>query len=251
MNAMQRIYRLSSISRLPHPECGQRVLAKLWRNSHAVNVEWWSANTDPRLLVGCLVLVKGAMLRVNEDRQLIFGSLQCVDSPNSELNLFQTIPEDWHVNPSSCAAASKLWESLPASHRQLFNQLFWDVGRFKRYLTAIRDTSTRVPVLHFDWVIEATKNSLVGSEDDSPQGCADLILTGLLLDAGSLERRPPNSYISLLEWLLLAVRQNGLLDGSLMERLSWRIVQVHALLDREPPPAKTLGETRKSLYSAE
>lgn len=242
MNATQRIYRLLSINRIPHPEGGQRVLAKLWRHPHLLNVEWWSAKTDACLQVGSLVVVEGTIFGIQPDKQIILGQLEHLEQPNPGINLFETIPEGWGVDLPACTAATELWESLPFAHRQLFNQMMWDGARFKRYVTAPKSVPTRKPISHFAWMIETAKGVVVRSQNDTPECLADLTFVALLLDVGSLETPRPNSYVRLLEWLLLASRQNMVLDGRLVERLAWKIVQVHGLTEREAGQVKqTLG----------
>lgn len=246
MNATKRIYRLISISRMPHPEGGQRVLAKLWRSPNLLNVEWWSAKTDPALQVGCLVLVSGTMFGFHEDRQMIFGRLELVALPNPGLNLFETVPDEWGVDEAARISAAQLWETLPHKHRQLFNQILWDGGRFKRYVTARRAIPARLPVSHFRWMVNTANAIVAKSQNDTPEGLADLTLVALLLDVGSLEAPRPNSYVKLLEWLLVAARQDNARNGDFFERIAWKIVQVHALTEQESGRAETILEPSRS-----
>jgi hypothetical protein len=155
-----------------------------------------------------------------------------VNSPNPEVNLFETIPPNWHVEDRVRDQAAKLWSALPLAHRRIFNQIFWGRERFHRYVTERRCGESANSLTHLAWVVRATHEQLNRAVSDRATGLADLILNGLLMDAGSLEGPAPQSYVRLLEWLLLAHREMPQLDDDLMPRLAWQVLQVHGLIER-------------------
>ena len=232
MKYSPQIYRLPSICRTPHPEGGQQVTAKLYSYPEIKRVEWWSQNTDIALTIGTLVSIEGALCEVSAHRSVILGRLIPATTPNPELNLFETIPPDWQVEGEVRDWASKLWIAMPLRHRCIFNQIFWSRERFHRYITARRRAESKTPISHLAWVVAATRDSVNRATMNKEAHLAELILTGLLLDAGSLEDPSPRSYVQVLEWLLSAHREIPVLDDDLLPRLTWQVVQVHGLIDQ-------------------
>lgn len=231
-NSSPKIYRLLAIYRTPHLEGGQRVTAKLYFQNATQNVEWWCQQTDAELTVDSLVTVEGKLFEISPGRVMILGQLITASTPNPDVNLFDTIPMNWQVDDMVRDQAAKLWNTLPPSHRRIFNQIFWDKARFHRYVTDRRCGDLEVPISHLAWVVRATTDQFNRAVSNREAGLADLLLTGLLLDAGSLDGPSPQSYVQLLEWLLQAHRDYPQLEDDLMPRLAWNIVQVHGLIDQ-------------------
>ena len=242
MNANQRIYRLTAISRFPHPEGGQRVVVRVYSHPDTLMLEWWSQKTDATLKVGCLVAVDGSIVATGTDRKIIFGQLVLAEQPSPDLNLFDTVPGDWKVCPTALRKAAQYWSSMPQGHRKLFNQLYWDACRFKRYMTANRAVPTRFPVSHFAWMIEMAERVLPEDQEGIAPDTADLTLSALLLDAGSVDAPRPNSYVRLLEWLLVISRQPQLPDDNILERMAWKIIQIHGMSAIESGAAQVDAE---------
>lgn len=232
MNSTPKIYRLLAIYRTPHPEGGQRVTAKLYHQNETRTVEWWGQTTDAELTVDSLVTVEGKLFEIHPEHVMILGRLIVANTAHPEVNLFDTVPPTWQADAETCAQAAKLWRTLPPTHRRIFNHIFWGKTRFQRYVTERRCGDLKTPITHLAWVVRAAQEQFNQAVSNREAGLADLLLTGLLLDAGSLEGPAPLSYARLLEWLLQAHRDCPQLEDDLMPRLTWNIIQVHGLIDQ-------------------
>lgn len=150
---------------------------------------WISQHADIRLKKGSLARVDWPEHLVDKGGQIAVIRLVHLDSVKSDLNLFATIPPSWVKDQLLIKRAKNLWEGLPGSFQAVFNEIFWDSGRFRRFLFVPASINGH----HNDWhgnfvhAIEVAEHCQRISAN-MPGVCQPvLILAALIHDAGKAD----------------------------------------------------------------
>ena len=132
---LPRIYRLASIHTRPDAAGCLHHSAHLFHTQAAFKACWTSGKLDPSLVSGTLVSPRWCGSGRREDGGLAIARLVVLERPVGDLCLFQTVLPGWKVERGIVDRAHQAWQELPAQHRLLFNAIFWEGGRFRRFCT--------------------------------------------------------------------------------------------------------------------
>ena len=132
---LPKIYRLTSI-RNDQDERLTLCTATLYHERAKMKVSWTTSKPDLRLKVGDLVAPRWLFTASCENGTIRIARLVRMERPEPWENLFHTVPCDWVDDRQLIAQAADLIEALPRPCRYLFNAIFWDGQRFRRYCTA-------------------------------------------------------------------------------------------------------------------
>lgn len=132
---LPQIYRLASIHTRADASGCLRHTAHLFQTQAAFKACWTSRTLDPQMASGALVSPRWSGPGRSEDGCLAIARLVVLERPVADLGLFQTVLPGWKVERSLADRAHQLWMTLPAPHRLLFNAIFWDGERFRRFCT--------------------------------------------------------------------------------------------------------------------
>ena len=109
-------------------------VAMVYGGTFQATLTWSSLYNDERIC-------KGALVRVYWPKRLtevdgLYPVVRVVPIPSVDLavNLFDTIPPNWLKNRALVERAKELWSQLPEQMQSLFNELFWEVDLFRRYV---------------------------------------------------------------------------------------------------------------------
>ena len=135
LDRLPRVYRLLSISR--KQVGGRRTLcaATIFHEKAALRGSWVVGTPDLRLKPGDLVSPRWLGAASYENGAIKIGRLVLLERPEPWLNLFCTVPHGWVDDRELVKEAATLVEALPRPYRYLFNAIFWNGGRFKRFCT--------------------------------------------------------------------------------------------------------------------
>jgi 3'-5' exoribonuclease len=132
---MPKIFRLTSIHNAqPDSKCTQ-CTATLYHDSASLKVKWTLNRPDLRLKSGDLVSPRWLGLTTSEDGMIKISRLVLMERPEPWENLFHTVPHGWVKSRELVSLAAELFELMPRPYRFLFNAVFWDGQRFKRFCT--------------------------------------------------------------------------------------------------------------------
>jgi len=130
---MPRIFRLTSMNHV-QLNCKQtRCTASLFHNQASIKVSWMASQLDTRLKSGDLVSPRWLGNTTCEAGTIRISRLILMERPEPWENLFNSIPYGWVKNRDLVKQAAELIEALPRPYRFLFNAIFWDGQRFKRF----------------------------------------------------------------------------------------------------------------------
>lgn len=130
---MPCIFRLSSIHHSQTEGRQSRCTASLYHELASIKVSWIVNQPDIRLKSGVLVSARWLGQTKCENGTIIISRLVLMERPEPWENLFLTVPHGWVKNRELVKQAAALVEVLPRSYRFLFNAIFWDGQRFKRF----------------------------------------------------------------------------------------------------------------------
>lgn len=160
---------------------------------------WKSGPMDARIQEDSLVSIAWNTSGVNSSG-LEVARLIYMDRPEKRINLFETVPKTWMDNQPLLERAGRLWAVLPFQFQHLFNAIFWDPGRFRRYVTgpsSLRHHHSR-PQGNLEHTVQVTEIALGMARQIPRVSLPVLILAGLLHDAGKAEEyrfdREGNAY---------------------------------------------------------
>lgn len=126
------IFRVVNIMR-EATSSGFRLTAELHHAGANPTVTWRCRQPDTRLKAGTLVKPMRAKLQFEADGTLAINHLMLLERPEASLNLFETVPPTWVSDEDLLVRASTLWGVLPDPLRALFNTVFWQGERFRRF----------------------------------------------------------------------------------------------------------------------
>lgn len=135
LDRLPTVYRLLSISRKQIGERRTLCAATIFHEKVALRVSWVVGTPDLRLKPGDLVSPRWPGAASYENGTIRIGRLVLLERPEPWLNLFHTVPHDWVDDRELVGQAAILVEALPRPYRFLFNAIFWDGGRFRRFCT--------------------------------------------------------------------------------------------------------------------
>ena len=110
-----------------------RYSATLYNEACSIRVCWSTYKPDSKLKEGVLVSPRGLELAKHNDWAYEISALSFRSKPDPDVNLFHTIPTTWVKDREIVEQAAELFAAMPRYYRHLFNAIFWDSDRFKRY----------------------------------------------------------------------------------------------------------------------
>lgn len=132
---MPRIFRLTQIDLVQMDMGCTKYTATLYHDRAVIKVCWSVSKPDLRLKSGALVSPRLFGVAHCEGGVIKISRLVLMELPEPWENLFHTVPHGWVKDRELVERAAVLIEALPRSYRYLFNAIFWDGQRFKRFCT--------------------------------------------------------------------------------------------------------------------
>ena len=132
---MPKVFRLTSINHAPLGDKCTQLKATLYHDKAVLKVHWTANRPDLRIKSGDLVSPRWLGRISSDDGQIKISRLVLMERPEPWENLFHTVPHGWVKNRDLVKQAAELVEILPRSYRFLFNAIFWNGQRFKRFCT--------------------------------------------------------------------------------------------------------------------
>ena len=129
------MFRLTTIHHAQLDDKCTQCIASLHHDKAALKVKWTLNRPDLRLKSGDLVSPRWFGLTTSEGGVTKISRLVLMERPEPWENLFHTVPHGWVKNRELVSQAAELFEAMPRSYRFLFNAVFWDGQRFKRFCT--------------------------------------------------------------------------------------------------------------------
>lgn len=222
--ALAPIMRIQSIVAKPVPgKLKTSVTAVLFHESVSLCVTWTTDHHDHRLHSGSVVEIRRAKRDLNDGKgALIIDRLVLREQPDTVTNLFKTIPHSWVADRVLVNMAINFWERLPRPLAFLLNAVFWEGGRFQRYVrcpSSLNGHHNRV-CGNFEHSVDVVRRALRMAEECSDHELSLLIFGGLMHDAGKADEYDPSSkapyyrfslrgslvghHQTLIEWLAVA-----------------------------------------------
>ena len=182
-------FRITSIDRLPGPAGQIQHRARLYHRKAGLAVQWLAPKTDPQLVAGALVSIRWTGRNVCSDGHLQISRLVLADRPDADENLFASVPSAWVSERALLERGSALWRDLPEAFRLLFNAIFWDGARFKRYLVGPSSLAHHHHEKNgnFRHSLEVAERALAMGRGQALVHAPILALGGLIHDAGKAD----------------------------------------------------------------
>lgn len=114
-------------------DTGYRMTAELHHAAANPHVTWSVRHPDIRLKAGVLVKPIQMKSAAVVGETIPIHHLMVLERPEANLNLFETVPAPWVGDTDLLVRGGILWDLLPAHLKGLFNTVFWDGWRFRRY----------------------------------------------------------------------------------------------------------------------
>lgn len=183
------VFRIQSIERHPFDEHNVRSRAVLYHDKATLTVEWLSRHVDVRLTVGALVSIRWCDRPVCLVGAVRIARLTLLEKPEPAVNLFETIPHGWLRDRDLARRGAMLWERLPRGFRHLFDAIFWQGGRFHRFVAGPSSLKGhhRAPNGNLRHSVEVAEHAVALAAVDTVACAEVLILAGLLHDAGKAD----------------------------------------------------------------
>ncbi|KAA3651085.1 MAG: HD domain-containing protein [Rhodocyclaceae bacterium] len=186
---LPRVFRIQAIERLPFDQKSMRSCAALFHERATLNVEWLSKHCDVRLTVGSLVSIRWSGRPVSCNGAVRIARLVLLEQPEASINLFDTIPTAWVRDRELVQRGRAIWAALPRGFCHMFNAIFWEAGRFHRYVSG--PSSLRghhhAPGGNLRHCIEVAERALGLAAKDTAACVNVLLLAALLHDAGKAD----------------------------------------------------------------
>lgn len=216
-------FRLINLVRLPAASGkGIRNEATVYHEDASLRVFWHSCTVDCRLKHGSVVALRGAPnLAHSNESCLPIARLELVEKPVAAINPFLTVPSSWVADRELVQQAAALWEGLGRPLQHLINAVFWDGGRFYRFLTGPASTADHNlrTGSNFRHCVEMTEQAVNLAKGLGNVSLPLVVASALLSDAGKADDfklSPTGSYClsergakvgyqhTILEWLAVA-----------------------------------------------
>ena len=164
--------------------------ATLFHERASLKVRWTTARPDARIRTNQLVSPRWQDVRpLSEEGSIHISRLVPIERPVAMQNLFELVPSGWVRNRDLVKRGAELIDLMPYGHRHLFNAIFWEGERFRRFCTgpsSMRghhngDNGNLAHAID----VAAMMREWCGRNDiaSTPLG----VLTGLLHDAGKAD----------------------------------------------------------------
>ena len=111
-----------------------RHVATVYGNAFQATLTWTNSCHDERIDKGALARVYWPKHLSEVDGLYPIIRLVPITTVDHSINLFDTVPPSWSRQFGLLHRAKDLWDHLPETRQALFNELFWDAQRFRRYI---------------------------------------------------------------------------------------------------------------------
>ena len=185
---MPTIFRVTSLNHHQEERC-IRYKAHLFHDKASLTVEWTRSQPDTRIHPFCLVSPRWNMHPVSHHGAVQINRLVLIEHPEPEENLFRMVPHGWVKDLELVKQAIELVDNLPRAYRFLFNAVFWNGERFRRYCMGPSsvnahhnyDNGNLIHSVELAlWMRDSIKHA-------DPSKYALAVLVGLLHDAGKAD----------------------------------------------------------------
>lgn|SRR5574337_190537 len=182
------VWRLLSIERQPLARGGVANRAVLFHERASLTVDWSSPHVDVRLTHGKLVAIRWQSRALGGEAVRI-ARLIVLERPEPSLNPFHTVPSAWVKDRPLLQRGAALWETLPRPFQHLFNAIFWEPGRFHRYLAGPSSLGGHHAEAsgNLRHSVEVAERALVLAKGETLASPAVLAMAALLHDAGKAD----------------------------------------------------------------
>lgn len=260
--ALPSTFRLTSYSEKAIDHKSTECTATLFHEKASLKVRWTTARPDHRIKPNLLVSPRWTTARmIGEDGTIRISRLVLIELPEPMENLFNLVPTGWVRDRNLLRKASELIDVLPRAHRHLFNAIFWDGERFRRFCTGPSSMNghhngDNGNLRHAIDVAQMMRE-WAGRNDITSMPLT--ILAGLLHDAGKADEyrlKPDGSWaltdrgrllghkITNIEWIVAAMaKQRVTLPGGHYEAL------LHCLTSAKGAP-EWLGLRKPAMFEA-
>lgn len=130
---MPKVFRLITIDHERIDDRRTLCTATLYHEKASLRLCWNCSHPDSRLKSGDLVSPRWLGTTTCEGGAIRISRLALMERPEPWQNLFHTVPHGWVKDRELVGEAAALIEELPRAYRYLFNTIFWDGQRFKRF----------------------------------------------------------------------------------------------------------------------
>lgn len=187
---MPTLFRLLNVTHHQVKATHCQYSATLYNEACTIRVCWSRYRPDSRLKDGLLVSPRGLELSNHSGWAYKISGLSVRTMPSPDENLFHTIPASWVDDREVVQQAAALSDALSKPYRHLFNAIFWDGERFRRFCIGPSSMQNH----HAE--INGNLRHCVETARRLQRDCADLadlldpgfcILLGLLHDAGKAD----------------------------------------------------------------
>lgn len=164
-------------------------VATVYGNSFEATLTWVSACPDERITKGALARVYWPNTLSEADGLYSVIRLVPLTRVDHSVNLFETVPPTWTREYSLLDRAKELWSQMSESQQRFFNEIFWDVRLFWRYICAPASINSH----HNGWggnlrhVVELAEHAERISLEVEGVSVSLLILASLLYNAGQTQ----------------------------------------------------------------
>jgi len=182
------VWRLTSIEHQPFARGGVANRAVLFHERASLTIDWASQHVDVRLSHGKLVAIRWPSRPFGGEAVRI-ARLVPLDRPEAALNPFLTVPSAWGKDRDLVHRAASQWESLPRAFGHPFNAIFWEAGRFHRYLAGPSSLGGHHAEAsgNLRHSVEVAERALALAEGEALASPAVLVMAALLHDAGKAD----------------------------------------------------------------
>ena len=184
------IFRVLSVDRYPDDDARSfRFKAALFHEQAELSVTWRAQYVDTRIVCGSLVSIRWLLPTRSLDGSLRIARLVLIERPVPAVNLFHLTPRSWVKDRDWVLRASQVWEALPRGFQHLFNAIFWEGKRFRRYVMGPSSINDHHPGINGNLrhSVDVAERA-VEMASRHPEACIGVLLMGALLhDAGKAD----------------------------------------------------------------
>ena len=185
---MPPIFRVTSVNHRQEERC-VRYTAHLYHDKASLKVEWTRSQPDTRLRSFCLASIRWNQRTTSHDGAVQISRLVLMEHPEPEENLFRMVPPGWVKDRALIQQATAMLEDLPRPYRYLFNAIFWNGERFRRFCMGPSSMHAHHNYDSGNLIhsIELAQMMRVALHEPDPRKEALATMVGLLHDAGKAD----------------------------------------------------------------